>query len=265
MPLFTRNEKLILRATDRKDLFAEKFAASSSPNTHRGVGAADSMDSNGIYSHGTSHQDDPSGGRDRSTSDPHGGSDRPTSPRSERSASESSDHSGSLVEAIPWRDPAEFDGADDTTLPTMTDDGFTLVDSGTRAPSRAGNQQPPPSAKAFDQQSRSSKATRSTRHKRHGSSNTMAPSSSSDPDFHGLPSSTSGGVGGRELDTHFFPSSLVWNKADEETGVESVIAKIDVNVPTCSFSEEVGDVRILLHSLSHILLPVVIPNLTLTF
>lgn len=282
MPLFTRNEKLVLRATDRKELFAEKFAsassASSNVNARRTSGVVDATDGqigviDGAGDGTGANQHDPLAQvRDRSASDVYGGSERPISPRSERSASVSSEHS-SLVEAIPWGDP-DLDLSDNTAGPPKgldtEDDGFTLVDTSMRAPSRSGHQVSqsqshsqsqqatgqgqPSSAQAFDQQSRSSKATRSTRHKRHGSTNTMAPSSSSDPDFAIFSSSNSNhGVNGAtkrrggESDTHFYPTSLVWNKADENTGIESVVAKIDVMIPTCSFPEEVGDVRFSIH------------------
>lgn len=241
MPVLTRGEKLILRSTERRDFFSEKFGATSPRNTtdpdHTAVVGGpgispESHDNGGPIAHQPKFDL----------------VERATSPFVRRHSPTRSDHSASVssgrsspINGDEWRDHDVDD--DDTTgasssrsaLEAETEDGFTLVDSSgstPRPPSRSGGANM--SKMAFDQHSLSSKTTQSTRHRRQGSSNTMAPSTASDPDSHQA-------QGRWETDTHFFPSSIIWRKFDE-TSAETVLAKIDVNIPTSTFSGEVGDV-----------------------
>lgn len=241
MPMLTRGEKLILRSTERKDFFSEKFGVTSPRNT------TDSDHAAFVGGPGSSHEYHDNGGPtvhqskfdlvERAAS-PFVRRHSPT--RSDRSTSVSSGRSSPL-NGEEWKDHEVDD--DDTTgasssrsaMETETDDGFTLVDSSgstPRPPSRSGGGTM--SKTAFDQHSLSSKTTQSTRHRRQGSSNTMAPSTASDPDSHQA-------QGRWEMDTHYYPSSIIWRKFDE-TSAETVLAKIDVNIPISTFSGEVGDV-----------------------
>jgi hypothetical protein len=229
MPMLSRAEKLILRSTEKRDLFFEKFVPSSSGGAH---------DAEQNPSAVGSAQDDANTQR-RSKFDlveREAPLARPQSPsRSDRSGSVSSGRS-SLIDGG-WK---EHDDDDDDTAGTTsrstqeveTEDGFTLVDTSGPTPRPPSRTVGGFSKTAFDQASMSSKAT--TRHQRHGSNTTMAHASISDPDLHSRPR--------WELDTHSYPSSIVWRKIDDSS-TETIVAKIDVNIPTCTFSGEVGDVR----------------------
>lgn len=233
MPMLTRNEKIILRSTEKKDVFAEKFLHSP-------------RDTESQYTIG-SPPDERGGGHhahfdlvERSISPSVRRRSSPT--RSDRSGSVSSGHSSPLDNE--WKEGEEEDFTAGVSFKsgteTETDDGFTFVDSGAsvntnatpRPVSRNGTNGN--SRMAFDQQSLSSRTTQST-HRRHGSSNTMAPSSVSDPDSHQNQSRT-------EFDTHFYPASIEWRKGDDLDLPGTIVAKLDVNIPISTFPGEVGDV-----------------------
>lgn len=225
MPMLSRAEKLILRSTERRDLFSEKFAPSPLGGAHSdesAVGSAqDEANTQQRLKFDIVEREAPPLVRPQSPS------------HSDRSGSVSSGRS-SLIDGE-WQEHDDDDTAGTTSRSTQeveTEDGFTLVDTSGPTPRPPSRTATGSSKTAFDQESMSSKAT--THHKRHGSNTTTAHASSSDPDLHSRPR--------WELDTHSYPSSIVWRKIDDAS-TETIVAKIDVNIPTCTFSGEVGDVR----------------------
>jgi len=223
MPILSRAEKLILRSTDKRDLFSEKFVHSLQSR-----GPHDSEQNMSIMGFAQDEQQRMRFDFAERAPSPFA----PQSPsRSDRSGSVSSGHSSSLDEE--WKEHEDVDDvagvASRTTQEVETDDGFTLVDNSGSTPrpsSRAGG-----SAAALDQRSLSSKAAT---HRRHESNTSTARASTVDSDMLSHPR--------WESDTHSYPSSIVWRKIDDASSSETIIAKIDVSVPTCSFSGEVGDV-----------------------
>lgn len=229
MPMLSRAEKLILRSTDRKDLFSERFVHSLPSR-----GAHDAEQNASVVR--TDQDETITLQRSKfelveRANSPFARTQSPSC--SDRSGSVSSGHSSHIDGE--WKD---YEDDDDTAgaasrSPQEVDaeDGFTLLntsDSTPRPPSRTAGGS---SKTAVDQRSMSSKVTM---HQRHGSNTSTARASISDCDMHSHPR--------WESDTHSYPSSIVWRKMVDDASAETVIAKIDVSIPTCSFSGEVGDV-----------------------
>ena len=222
MPALSRDEKLILRCSERRDTFVEKFQATRR-NLQEQESTSDAPNLPPI-------QDDdiPSGiaivdshtvpSAEVASEFPARG---PSPSPSARSGTVSSGRSSPLDEET-W---TPQDSADDTEVPRpkkqpepdVTEE-FTLVEaSETGGGGRA-------SRLGFDQRSYSSKATtRSTGHNRNNSWNGGAASTSSDSDH---PTQL------MNFDTHSFPTRISLNGFD-----------LPIKIPTCTFPGEVSNVR----------------------
>ncbi|KAF8312109.1 spindle pole body interacting protein [Clavulina sp. PMI_390] len=238
MPVLTRNEKLILRTSDRRDFFYERFIQGAGRRPSDAIGSPTSEHEAGHHhTNGRSKFDLV----DRSTS-PY---PQPQSPsRSERSGSMSSGRSSPVnVNGGDWKSDDAGDEDVETAggIETETDDGFTLVSTSNSAitPRPTSRMDNTATKSTFDSRSLSSKTTQSTHHQRQGSSTTMAGgSTTSDPDVPPVPTYH------HSRDTHFYQSSIIWRKFDE-AGEETIVHKLDVSIPISTFPGEVGDYSLL--------------------
>ncbi|KAF8343108.1 docking domain of Afi1 for Arf3 in vesicle trafficking-domain-containing protein [Cantharellus anzutake] len=218
MPALSRNEKLILRASDRQDTFLEKF---HSPRKY-------SQESDGKIAPDTFYipeDDDMPSAKGASGVNEAPGlySDSAVRvPSPAPSASSSSSGSSSLLDNEPW---TRRDEGDDTEVPLSQKPSELEEEDATVSQPPAEDQrtflnEDPSTSLPFDQRSRSSKATRSTRHRRNGSWGAAATTASSESDHRSPP---------KNLDTHFYPALLSLDGID-----------LPLKIPIFTFPGEVG-------------------------
>ena len=223
MPTLSRNERLVLRASERQDTFLEKFQVPRKnsqesegkvppstfyiPGDEDGTPAKEGPDDSGIpnlYS---------------------GSAVRAPSPTP--SVGSSSSNASSLLDNEPW---TREDG-DDTEVPLSqklpeAEEEATVslqpVNEDKFLPEKAFLNEDPSTSIASDQRSRSSKATRSTRHRRNGSWGVSATTESSESDYRSQP---------KNFDTHFYPALLT---------LDTIC--LPLKIPIYTFPGEVGTV-----------------------
>ncbi len=223
MPTLSRNEKLILRASERQDTFLEKFHAPRKnsqetdekvlpstfyiPGDENGTSTKEGHDDNGVPN---------------PYSDPAIRAPSPTP----SAGSSSSSNASSLLDNEPW---TREDG-DDTEVPLSQkppeaeEEVLQPLSEDKFLPEKAFLNEDPSASIASDQRSRSSKATRSTRHRRNGSWGIAATTESSESDHRSQP---------KNFDTHFYPALLSLDTID-----------LPLKIPIYTFPGEVGTVRL---------------------
>lgn len=231
LPSLTRDERLVLRSSERKDLFEEKFVAAAA------AASADLADeSGGVRS---SKRRTASGNRGSAPTDAVPGHDeevlsssRPAStdgggqlrgiPSSDSLASASLDsaHSPSIgTSAAASRDDLSLHGGRSSRANTISS-----MDDGRSGWSHSYASAVPPPPLPNRQSS--------------GAATTKSAESSSRSQASPTMSHRAGGAGARPKDTHFFETKVVYN------GIS-----IPVKIPVATFPSEIGDVRCISHAI----------------